>query len=431
MKTRKAALVFILITVALDMIALGIIIPVLPELILHFLGGNASRAAAWLGIFGTVFALMQFIFSPVLGVLSDWVGRRPVILLSNVGLGLDYLVMAIAPTIGWLFLGRIISGITAASITTAMAYISDVVVPEKRAGAFGMIGAAFGLGFVVGPALGGWLGAIDPSLPFWVASVLSLLNAAYGFLVLPESLAPDNRKYFSLRRANPIGSLILLRSHPELFRLAAIQFISYTAHEVVQIYVLYAIYRYAWGEKTVGLSLAFVGICTVVISGGMIRPLVAWLGERRTLYLGYFVAAVGMALMGWATGALAFMIGVTMMSMWALAGPAAQGLMTHRVSASEQGGLQGAISSLRGIAMLIGPGLFSFVFAWFIDAKHGWVLPGAPWYLAGAMLLVAMAMTFSVEQPEMAIVTGADSGLDSTGHSPNESVGNLEDAPLG
>ncbi len=412
MKARKAALFFILITVALDMIALGIIIPVLPELILRFLGGSASRAAAWLGIFGTVFALMQFIFSPVLGVLSDQVGRRPVILLSNVGLGLDYLVMAMAPTIGWLFLGRIISGITAASITTAMAYISDVVVPEKRAGAFGMIGAAFGLGFIVGPALGGWLGAIDPRLPFWVAGVLSLLNAAYGFLVLPESLAVERRRAFSFRRANPVGSLVLLRSHPELFRLSIIQFIGYTAHEVVQIYVLYAIFRYAWQEKTVGLSLAFVGICTVLISGGMVRPFVARMGERRTLYLGQFLGAAGMALMGWAASGFVFMIGVIVMSMWSLSGPAAQGMMTHRVGHSEQGELQGAISSMRAIAMLIGPGLFSFTFAWFINTKHGWVLPGAPWYLAAAMLFVAMAMAFTVEQPEMTEVPVSDSATE-------------------
>ena len=401
MKTRKAALAFILITVVLDMIALGIIIPVLPTLILDFLGGNATRAATWLGIFATVFAVMQFFLMPVLGVVSDRVGRRPVILLSNVGLGLDYFVMALAPTIGWLFIGRVISGITAASISTAMAYISDVVIPEKRAGAFGLIGAAFGLGFVVGPALGGWLGAVDPRLPFWVAGGLSLLNAAYGFLVLPESLAQERRRAFTLRRANPVGSLVLLRSHPELFRLSVVQFIGYTAHEVVQIYVLYAIYRYAWGEKAVGLSLAFVGVCTVVISGGMVRPLVARLGERRTLYLGYFLGAAGMAVMGWASSSFLFMVGVTLMSLWALAGPAAQGMMTHRVSASEQGELQGAISSLRAIAMLIGPGLFSFTFAWFINAKHGWVLPGAPWYLAAALLFVAVAMARTVQQPEM------------------------------
>jgi len=409
MKARKAALVFILITVTLDMIALGIIIPVLPKLILNFLGGSAPRAAEWLGIFGTVFALMQFFFSPLLGVVSDRVGRRPVILLSNLGLGLDYLVMALAPTLSWLFIGRIISGITAASITTAMAYIADVVKPEERAGAFGLVGAAFGLGFIVGPAIGGLLGGMNPRLPFWVAGAVSLLNAAYGFLVLPESLAAERRKAFSFGRANPVGSLVLLRSHPELLRLAGIQFIGYVGHEVVQVYVLYVIYRYAWSQGTVGLSLAFVGVCTVVISGGMVRPIVARLGERRTLYLGQFLGAMGMVVMGWAATGFWFLVGIFVMNLWSLSGPAAQGMMTHRVSSSEQGELQGAISSMRAIAMLIGPGLFSFTFAWFINAQHGWVLPGAPWYLAALLLFVAMLMAFTVEQPEMATAPAAPS----------------------
>src|SRR6185369_10432424 len=222
-----------------------------------------NSAANWNGIFGTVFALMQFFFSPVLGVLSDRFGRRPIILLSNVGLGLDYIVMALAPTIGWLFVGRVISGITAASITTGTAYVADVVPPEKRAGAFGMIGAAFGVGFVLGPALGGLLGNSDPRLPFWVAGGLSLANALYGYFVLPESLPPERRKKFTLRRANPVGSLVLLRSHPELFRLATIQFIGYIAHEVFNIWALYTIYRYGWREGTIGVSLALVGVCTV------------------------------------------------------------------------------------------------------------------------------------------------------------------------
>src|SRR6266478_5062687 len=215
MKTRKAAVAFIFVTVTLDMLAIGLIAPVLPKLILDFLGGNMKVAADWNGIFGTVFAAMQFFFSPVLGVLSDRFGRRPVILLSNLGLGLDYIVMALAPTLGWLFLGRVISGITAASISTGTAYVSDVVAPEKRAAAFGMIGAAFGVGFVLGPALGGLLGNSDPRLPFWVAGGLSLANALYGFFVLPESLPRERRRNFTLRRANPVGALVLLRSHPE------------------------------------------------------------------------------------------------------------------------------------------------------------------------------------------------------------------------
>src|SRR3989475_3896023 len=219
MKARKAAVVFIFITVMLDMLALGLIAPVLPKLILNFLGGNPTSAATWLGIFGTVFALMQFFFSPVLGVLSDKFGRRPVILLSNLGLGLDYIVMALSPTIGWLFLGRIISGITASSIPTAMAYIADVTPKEKRAGAFGMIGAAFGIGFTLGPVVGGFVGNTNPRLAFWVAAGFSLMNWLYGYLFVPESLPQDQRKEFTLRRANPVGSLVLLRSHPDLWKL--------------------------------------------------------------------------------------------------------------------------------------------------------------------------------------------------------------------
>ena len=291
MKPRKAAVIFIFITVTLDMLALGLIAPVLPKLVLDFLGGDAPNAAKMFGIFGTVWALMQFIFSPVLGVLSDRFGRRPVILLSNLGLGLDYIVMALAPTLGWLFLGRVISGITAASISTGTAYVSDVVPPEKRAGAFGMIGAAFGVGFVLGPALGGLLGNSDPRLPFWVAGGLSLANAIYGYFVLPESLPPEKRQAFTLRRANPVGALVLLRSHPELFRLAVIQFIGYVAHEVFNVWALYTIFRYAWKEGTIGLSLALVGACSIVISAGMVKPIVARLGERRTLYIGQFFGA--------------------------------------------------------------------------------------------------------------------------------------------
>jgi DHA1 family tetracycline resistance protein-like MFS transporter len=402
MKARKAAVIFIFITVTLDMLALGLIAPVLPKLVLNFLGGDATSAAKWFGIFGTVFALMQFFFSPVLGVLSDRFGRRPVVLLSNLGLGLDYLVMALAPTIGWLFLGRVISGITAASISTGMAYISDVVAPEKRAGAFGMIGAAFGVGFILGPALGGLLGNSDPRLPFWVAGGLSLTNALYGFFVLPESLPRDRRKTFTLRRANPVGSLVLLRSHPELFQLATIQFIAYVAHEVFNVWALYAIYRYAWKEGTIGLSLALVGACSVVISAGLVRPIVARIGERRTLYVGQFFGALGMLIAGLARTGLSYFISIPVMMIWTIAGPAANGLMTRRVSESEQGELQGAISSMRAIAVIIGPGLFTFTFAYFIDAKHGWNIPGAPWYLAAFLLFIAMFMSTRIDQPQLA-----------------------------
>ena len=392
MKPRKAAIFFIFITVTLDMLALGLILPVLPKLVLDFLGGDAPNAAKMFGIFGTVFALMQFIFMPVLGVLSDRFGRRPVILLSNLGLGLDYIVMALAPTLSWLFVGRVISGITAASIATGTAYVADVVEPEKRAGAFGMIGAAFGVGFVLGPALGGLLGNSDPRLPFWVAGGLSLANALYGYFVLPESLPPEKRKPFTLRRANPVGSLVLLRSHPELFRLATIQFIGYVAHEVFNVWALYTIFRYVWREGTIGLSLALVGVCSIVISSWLVPAMVARVGERRTLYIGQFFGAVGMIMAGLARTGAFFFLSIPVMMLWTISSPAAQGMMSRRVGESEQGELQGAIGSLASLAFIFGPGLFTYIFAYFIDPKYGWNIPGAPWYLAALLLFVAMFM---------------------------------------
>ena len=359
MKARKAAVVFILVTVTLDMLALGLIAPVLPKLILDFLGGKMTDAANWNGWFGLVFALMQFFFSPVLGVLSDRFGRRPVILLSNLGLGLDYVVMALAPTIGWLFLGRIISGITTSSIPTAMAYIADVTPKEKRAGAFGMIGVAFGVGFVLGPAVGGMLGDLHPRLPFWFAAGFSLANWLWGYFFVPESLSREHRKEFTLRRANPVGSLVLLRSHHELWRLATIQFLAYLAHNVFSIWALYAIYRYAWSPGNVGLSLAIVGVCTGIISGGLTPRMVKRFGERRTLYIGQFFGASGMFFAGLARTGAMFLSSIPIISMWNISMPAAQGMMTRRVSEREQGELQGALGSLRSITFIIGPVLFS------------------------------------------------------------------------
>ena len=409
MKPRKAAVIFIFITVTLDMLALGLIAPVLPKLVLNFLGGDAPSASKTFGIFGTVFALMQFLFSPMLGVLSDRFGRRPVVLLSNLGLGLDYIVMALAPTIGWLFVGRVISGITAASITTGTAYVADVVEPEKRAGAFGMIGAAFGVGFVLGPALGGLLGNSDPRLPFWVAGGLSLANALYGYFVLPESLPLEKRKRFTLRRANPVGSLILLRSHPELFRLATIQFIGYVAHEVFNVWALYTIFRYAWREGTIGLSLALVGACSIVVSSWMVPAMVSRFGERRTLYIGQFFGALGMVFAGLARTGAFFFFSIPIMVLWTMSSPAAQGMMSRRVSDSEQGELQGAIGSLSNLAWIIGPTLFTFTFAYFIEPARRWNVPGAPWYLGAVLLFWAMFMATRI--PKVGSVAGiADPG---------------------
>jgi len=396
---RRAAVIFVFVTIVLDMVALGMVVPVLPKLVINFMGGDTARAARVYGVFGTVWALMQFVFAPLLGSLSDRFGRRPVILLSNFGLGLDYILMAISPTLSWLFVGRVISGITAASVPTATAYISDVTPAEQRARAFGLLGAAFGIGFVLGPALGGILGSINPRLPFWVAAGFSLLNAMYGLFVLPESLPVERRAGFQWKRANPLGSLQLLRSHPELLGLAVANFLSYLAHEVLpSTFVLYASYRYQWDERAVGLTLAAVGVCSGTVQGGLVGPVVARLGERRTLLLGLVFGIAGFAGFGLAPSGILFWLGIPLISLWGLSGPAAQGLMSRRVSGSEQGQLQGANGSLRGISGLAGPAIFTLTFASFIGQRASWHLPGAPFLLASFLLVAALLVAWRVTQ---------------------------------
>jgi len=396
---RQAALVFIFITVLLDMLALGIIIPVWPRLVVDLLSGDSVRGAEIFGVFGTAWALMQFVFSPIQGALSDRFGRRPVILLSNLGEGLDYFVMALAPSLGWLLVGRIVSGATAASVSTAFAYIADVTPPEKRAGRFGMVGAAFGIGFVLGPAIGGLLGEFGPRLPFWFAGVLGLANFGYGFFVLPESLPTERRAAFRWRRANPVGALGLLRSHRELSGLAIIYFLSQLAHVVLpSTFVLYAGFRYGWTERAVGLTLAAVGVCSMVVQAGLVGWIVAWAGERRTLMIGLFFGAVGFAIYGLAPTGSWFLLGVPVMSLWGLASPANQGLMTRLVSGSEQGQLQGASSSMMGIAGLLGPSLFTLTFAYAIIPTHHWQLSGAPFLLAALLLTLALGLTYRMAQ---------------------------------
>jgi DHA1 family tetracycline resistance protein-like MFS transporter len=385
---RKAAMAFILVTVVIDMLAFGMIIPVLPMLVQDFMHGNPVHAAEVYGLFGTGWALMQFLFSPIQGALSDRFGRRTVILISCTGLGLDFLLMGVAPNLYWLFLGRLISGITAASISTAGAYIADVTPPEKRAGAFGKIGAAFGIGFVLGPALGGLLGGITPRLPFWIAAGLALVNVCYGYFVLPESLPLEKRTPFSWKRANPVGSLILLRTHPMLSGLATSHFLMYVAHAVLpSTAVLYMAYRYSWSISQVGGMLAGVGICAVIVQGGL--ALVKRLGERNALGLGLLFGAAGFAIYGLAPTGMWFCLGIPVMSLWGISTPSAQGIMTHLVEPTEQGQLQGALSSIVGIASMIGPGLFTQTFAQAIGAHADLHQPGAPFLLAALFLLAA------------------------------------------
>ena len=394
---RRAALAFIFITIVLDIFALGMIIPVLPHLVEDFLGGDTAGAAKVYGVFGAVWALMQFLSMPVMGALSDRFGRRRVILLSNFGLGLDYVLMALAPNLAWLFVGRVISGITAASISTGMAYIADITPPERRAASFGKVGVAFGLGFVLGPALGGLLGSVDPRLPFWAAAAFSFANALYGLFILPESLPPEKRRSFEWRRANPLGSLELLRSHRELSGLAGVVFLSNLAHAALPAtFVLYAAYRYDWDARDVGFVLAGIGICSAIVQGALVGPAVRRLGERRVLLTGLSCGALGFFVYGLApTGAL-FLAAVPVVALWGLASPAAQGLMTRHIGPSEQGALQGAAGSVMGIANMIGPWLFAGTFAYFIGEGVRWHAPGAAFVLAAALLAAGAVLAAQV-----------------------------------
>ncbi len=399
--TYRAGVGFIFVTVLLDMLTIGIVIPVLPKLVVDFEGGNAGQAAQIYGLFGTTWALMQFLFSPVQGALSDHFGRRPVILISNLGLGLASVFMALAPSLVWLFVARVISGITAASISTAFAYVADVSAPEERSARFGLLGAAFGLGFVFGPAVGGICGSVEPRLPFWIAAGLSLANALYGFFVLPELLAPERRSKFSWRRANPMGSLILLHSRSRLPSLAIVSFLGNLAQAALpSVGVIYMIYRYGWDERMVGFTMAGVGLCAVAVQGGLIWFAVPRFGERATLVAGLLFGVAGFVCFGLASTSLLFWLAIPVVSMGGLAGPAVQALMSSRLDASEQGQLQGANSSITGISNLIGPGLFSQTFAWFIAPEIAFRLPGAPFFLAAAILALASVIALRSTRPE-------------------------------
>ncbi len=388
---RKAALAFIFVTVLIDILAFGLIIPVLPHLVEQMVGGDTISAAHWVGIFGTVFAAIQFVSAPIQGTLSDRFGRRPVILLSCLGLGLDFIFMALAPTLAWLFVGRIISAITSASFTTANAYIADVTPPDQRAQAFGLIGAAFGLGFIVGPVLGGWLGGIDLRWPFWAAAVLALCNFLYGWFVLPESLPKDQRTArFDWSHANPVGSLALLKRYPQVFGLAAVVFLINLAHYVYpSVFVLFADYRFDWGPQTVGFVLAIVGVCSVIVQAGLVKRAVAAWGERRTLLTGLAFGVVGFTLYGFAREGWVFLLGIPIMALWGFSTPATQALVTRQVSADVQGRIQGALTSLVSLAGIMGPVMYTSVFAWFIGPRAAVHAPGAPFLLAALMLLAA------------------------------------------
>ncbi|MDB5031096.1 TCR/Tet family MFS transporter [Mucilaginibacter sp.] len=389
-KKQAAALGFIFITLLIDITGLGIIIPVLPKLIQTLIHGNLGEASRYAGLLTLAYAVMQFLFAPVLGNLSDKFGRRPVLLGSLLGFGIDYLFLAFAPTIGWLFLGRAIAGITGASFTTASAYIADISTPEKRAQNFGMIGVAFGVGFIIGPVIGGILGKYSTHLPFIAAAVLALLNTIYGYFVLPESLDKEHRRPFELKRANPLGSLLQLNKYPAVLGLAASLFLIYFAAQSVQsVWTFYTMSKFGWNEAWVGYSLGFVGLTVALVQGGLIRIAIPKLGKHRSIWIGLLFYAAGLILFAFATKGwmmFAFMIPY---ALGGIAGPALQGTITEQVPPNEQGELQGALTSLASLSSIFGPWLMTYLFYRFTKPGTFFILPGAPFILGSLLMLLS------------------------------------------
>ena len=383
----KAALKFIFITLLIDITGMGLIIPIFPQLIEQLTHGTISSASKWGGWLTFVYAIMQFVCAPIIGNLSDRYGRRPVLLFSLFGFGIDYLFLAFAPTIWWLFIGRLIAGITGASFTTATAYIADISTDENRAQNFGLVGAAFGLGFIIGPALGGLLGEVGLRVPFLVAAGLTLLNVLYGYFVLPESLEPENRRKFEWRRANPLGSLFQLRKYHGISGLiTSIVFVYIAAHAVQSTWTFINIEKFNWSKSLIGISLAVVGLLVAVVQGGLIRYITPKIGNEKSIYIGLGLYALGLLLFAFATQSWMMFVFLIPYCLGGIAGPALQAIISGHVPANEQGELQGSLTSLMSATSIIGPLMMSYLFAWFTRPKTTIYFPGAP-FLAGAILM--------------------------------------------
>ncbi len=388
---RQAGLPFILLTLFIDILGIGIIIPILPELVKEFVGGSTSLAGWYVGVIAATYSLMQFFCAPIIGALSDRFGRRPVLLASLFGLGVDYLVQGFAPTIGWLFVGRAVAGVMGGSISTANAYIADVSTPENRARNFGMVGVMFGLGFICGPALGGLLGSMHLRLPFFVSAGLALLNWLYGFFILPESLPVERRSSFSLSKANPLGTVGRLRAYPMVAGLSLAFFcMSLAQRGLENVWVLHTGYRYGWDERTNGLTLTFVGVMAALIQGLLVRPAIARFGERRTVVLGLVVSALaflgyGLAYEGWMVWVIIFFG-----AFGGVVGPAIQSLVAGAIDPSEQGKIQGALTSLMSLTNIIAPLFFTAGLFSYFTSQHAIIhLPGAPFLVGSGLLLTA------------------------------------------
>lgn len=392
---KSAAIGFIFITMLIDITGWGIIIPVIPKLIKELIHGDISEAAKIGGWLTFAYAITQFVFSPLIGNLSDKYGRRPILLISLFTFFLDYLLLAFSPTIYWLFIGRIIAGISGASITTASAYIADVSTPENRAKNFGMIGAAFGLGFIIGPVIGGLLGQFGSRVPFYAAAVLCLLNFLYGYFILPESLSNENRREFSLKRANPIGAFLNLKKHPKLIGLVISIFLLYTASHAVQSnWSYFTMYQFNWDEKMVGISLGVIGLLVGIVQGGLIRIINPKLGNEKSIYVGMALYTVGMFLFATATESWMMFAFLIPYCLGGIAGPAMQAVISSQVPANEQGEIQGTLSSLMSASAIVGPPMMSTVFYFFTHKTAPFQFAGAPFVLGGFLMFLSTIIAY-------------------------------------
>ncbi len=402
---RGAAVGFIFTTILIDVIGFGIIIPVMPKLISQLKHVDISTASTYGSLLVFAYAVVQFICAPILGNLSDKYGRRPILLFSLFGFGINYLFLALAPTYGWLFVGRIISGITGASMTTGAAYIADISTPENRAKNFGMIGAAFGLGFIIGPVIGGLLGGFGTRIPFYAAAVLALLNWIYGYFILPESLNKENRRPFDWKRANPVGSLLHLKKYPAISGLAvSILLIYIGGHAIQSNWSYFTMYRFNWNERMVGLSLGLVGILVATVQGGLIRIINPWVGNEKCIYFGLGLYALGMFLFGLSTQSWMMFVFLIPYCLGGIAQPALQSIMSEHVPANVQGELQGAIASLMSLAAIIGPLLMNNLFFYFTRSKAPIHLPGAPFLLAAVLMATSAIIAFGTLHPNKSII---------------------------
>ena len=391
-KNERASLVFIFITVLIDVIGLGIIIPIIPSLIMELTGESISNAAEFGGLLMFIYAGTQFIFAPIIGALSDRFGRRPLLLSSLLAYGLNYLLLAWAPTLSWLFLARFLSGITGATMTTASAYIADISTPEKKAQNFGLLGAAFGLGFIIGPVLGGLLGEYGSRVPFIAAAILSIINVCYGYFILPESLPEDQRRLFEWKRANPLGAIKQIKKLSAASGLFMVFFILYLSHHATQsTWTYFTMFKFNWDEAMVGLSLGVVGICVAVVQGGLTRIVIPKIGTHMAVYFGIIAYMIGFIGFAWATNGFWMLVMVLPYSLSGFAGPSLQSIVSNQVPSNMQGELQGVLTSIISFAAIIGPPLMTQSFSYFSTSDVIY-LPGAPFLIGAILSMLALIL---------------------------------------